>query len=89
MIKAEAEKQPSLVANELYKVGAAIPAGQAGSLRGPEIFMLDLTGIREHIVLGRNGVMLDKPLDLGTDLFDAPRVHLALLGKFKGEHGMR
>ena len=89
MIKEEARRQPTRIANELYKVGAAMAVSQAGSLRGPETFMLDLAGIRKHIMLGKHGTMPDKPLDLGTDLFDAPHVYLALIGKFKGENGVR
>ena len=89
MIKEEASRQSTRIANELYKVGAAVAVSQAGSLRGPETFMLDLAGIRKHIMLGKHGTMPDKPLDLGTDLFDAPHVYLALIGKFKGENGVR
>ena len=51
--------------------------------------MLDLAGIKKHIMLGKSGVMPDKPLDLGVDLFDAPHVHLAFIGKFKGKNGVR
>ena len=89
MIKEEATMQPFELSKELWKVGAAIATAQSGSLRGPEVFMLDLAGLREHIDLGRDGVMPDKPMDLGTDLFDAPHVHIALIGKFKGENGVR
>ena len=87
MIKEEAQRQPTRIANELYKAGAAIAVSQAGSLRGPETFMLDLAGIRKHIMLGKHGSMPDKPLEMGTDLFGAPHVYLALIGKFKGENG--
>jgi len=88
-IKEEALRQPTQIANELYKVGTAIAVSQAGSLRGPETFMLDLAGIRKHIMLGKHGIMPDNPLHVGTDLFDAPHVYLALIGKFKGENGVR
>jgi len=89
MIKEEASRQHTSVANELHKVGAAVAEAQVGSLRGPEVFMLDLASIRKHIMLGKSGVMPDKPLDLGVDLFDAPHVLLAFVGKFKGENGVR
>ena len=88
-VKEEAQRQTTRIGNELYKVGTAIAVSQAGSLRGPETFMLNLAGIRKHIMLGKHGTMPDKPLDLGTDLFDAPHVYLALIGKFKGENGVR
>ena len=29
------------------------------------------------------------PLDVGSDLFDAAHVYLALVGEFKGENGIR
>ena len=89
LIKEEIKEQPWHVAKEMLKVGAAIVTAQAGSLRGPEVFMLDLAGLRAHIHLGRNGTMPEKPLDMGTDLFDAPHVHITLVGKFKGENGIR
>ena len=77
MINEEARKQPIRIANELYKMEVTMAASQAGSLRGPETFMLDLTDIGKHIMLGKQGTMPDKPLDLGTDLFDAPHVYLS------------
>ena len=77
------------MAKELIKVGAALTVAQAGSLRGPEVFQLDLAGIRNHIKAGRDGILPDKPLDPGTDLFNAPYIYIALIGKFKGENGVR
>ena len=62
---------------------------QAGSLRGPEVVQLDLAGIRNHIQAGRDGILPDKPLDPGTDLINAPYIYIALIGKFKGENGVR
>ena len=82
MIKDEAISHAGVEARELGKVGANIAVAQMGSLRGLEVFMLDLAGIRAHIEEGRQEVMRDSPLDDGVDLFDAPHVYLA---KFKGE----
>ena len=89
LIKEEAEDQPWHIRKEMLKVGAAIATAQAGSLRGPEVFMLDLAGLRHYIKVGKNGVMPDKPLEPGTDLFNAPHVLIPLIGKFKGETGVR
>ena len=89
LILEEVKEQPPNVAKEMLKVGAAMVCAQAGSLRGPEVFMMDLEGLIKHLHLGKHGVMPEKPLDRGTDLFDAPHVHLAMIGKFKGENGVR
>ena len=74
---------------QLVKVGAAIVTALAGSLRGPEVLMLDLGGIRQHIHRGRDGILPNKPMKVGIDLTGAPHVYLALVGKFKGELGLR
>jgi len=89
MIKLEASQHPQEIAFELLKVGAAIVVGLCGSLRGPEIFMLDLAGLRDIMHRGKEGVIPDDPLKVGTDLSDAPHIHLALMGQLKGEHGVR
>ena len=77
------------VANEYYKFGAAMVVGICASLRGPDIFKMDLAGIREFVHLGRDGVTLNRPMKKGTDLTGAPHVFLAFLGKFKGELGFQ
>ena len=89
MIKYEAAQQPRHIAFEMLKVGAAIAVGLCGSLRGPEIFMLDLAGVREIIHRGKDGVIPDDPFKPGTDLSNVPHIHLALMGQLKGEHGVR
>lgn len=84
MIKADASIALSRErANELYRCGAAIAVGLMGSLRGPEIWMLDLAGIRKHIEKGKRGVIPFKPLAPGTDLSDAPHVCIVLVGRLK------
>ena len=80
LIKEEALAKEGYDARELWKVGTAIAVAQMGSLRGPEIFMLDLAGIRVHIEEGRQGVMPDSPLGDGVDLFDDPDGYLAMIG---------
>lgn len=64
-------------------MGAAIATALAGSLRGPEVFMLDLGGIRKHVEKGKDGVLPVNPLKAGVDLTRAPHVYLALVSKFK------
>ena len=94
MIKAAAEAMEpvnSAAANELWKLGAGIVVGVIGSLRGPEIWMLDLAGIRRYIKLGcEEGRVLPKhPFRKGSDILNPPHVYLALLGHFKGEEHTR
>ena len=81
LIKVEVTTQTPRVANEMWKVGAAMAVAQMGSLRGPEVFMLDLAGIRAHIARGRNGVLPEgNPLEVGQCLLSAPHVYHALIG---------
>jgi len=89
MIKADIPTQPDHVSYELVKVGAAIAVGLCASLRGPEIFMMDLAGVKDLIHRGREGVMPADPLKPGVDLSNAPHIHIALMGQLKGEHGVR
>ena len=89
LLKEDADNSPSGIANELNKVGACMVMLQCGSLRGYEAFMADLAGLRRHILKGRDGIMPANPLKRGTDVTGAPHVFLALMGKFKGELGVR
>ena len=90
LLKVEAVTQTPRVANEMWKVGAAMAVAQMGSLRGPEVFMLDLAGIHAHISKGKNGTWPEgNPLEVGQCLLSAPHVYLALIGEFKGETGVR
>ena len=89
MIKDEAEIQPPEVANELWKVGAIIAVAQMGSLCGPEVMMTDLAGLRAHNEEENNGIIPEDPLADGIDLFTAHHLYLVMIGKFKGEHGVR
>jgi hypothetical protein len=49
----EVEEEGPIVAREYYKVGAAVATAVCTSLRGPEVFQLDLAGMRSHIYMGR------------------------------------
>ena len=91
MIKDEGMIQPPEVANIFLKVRAAIAMAQMGSINRPEGMMVDLAGLRARIDIeeGRDGIMPDNSLADGIDLFAAPHVYLATIGKFKGGHGVR
>ena len=89
IIRRETEEETPLIAREYYKVGAAVATAVCTSLRGPEVFQLDLAGMISHINMGKGGIMPDRPLKTGTDLSTAPHVMVVLLGNFKGETGVR
>jgi hypothetical protein len=75
--------------NEYIKVGAAAALAVCGSLRGPEVFLLDLTGLRKYITLGHDGVLPDDPLNPGADFINYPYIIVTLIGEFKGELGTK
>ena len=87
LVKEEMNSQSAVLAWEYTKLGAAIALALCASLRGPEVFLLDLANLREHIGLGRNGVIPANPLKAGVDLVLAPHVVVTLIGEFKGEQG--
>ena len=89
LVKEEAEASPIGLARDLYKFGAAVAVAQCGSLRGPEVLTLDLAGMRTHIDLGREGNIPRDPMKVGQDLSGVPHLFFTLLGKFKGENGIR
>ena len=89
LVREDAEEAPPGYVADLYKLGAAIVVAQCGSLRGPEVLTMDLSGLHTHISLGIGGSIPDDPLRIGQDLSAAPYVILTLLGKFKGENGIR
>lgn len=89
VVKEEAEEAPGGFADVLYKFGAAVVVAQCGSLRGPEVLTMDLAGMRAHVSLGRTGTIPVDPMKVGQDLSGAPYIFLTLLGKFKGENGIR
>jgi len=87
MIKSDAEDltPDAEAARDLWQTGAAFAVAQIGSLRGPEVMMVELAGIRTHLDSGKDGFMPDNPLEDGVDLFRAPHVFLAMIGKCKGK----
>ena len=89
LAKEEAEEAPPGWAADIYKFGAAVVVAQCGSLRGPEVLTMDLAGMHTHISLGQGGAVPQDPMKVGQDLTGVPLVFLTLLGKFKGENGIR
>lgn len=89
LVKEEMEDAPQWHADQLTKFGTAVVVAQCGSLRGPEVLTMDLAGMLAHIELGRQGTLPPDPMKVGQDLSDAPYVMFTLLGKFKGENGVR
>ncbi len=89
LVKNELEEQDDWVAREYCKFGAAVALAMCGSLRGPEVFLLDLAGLWMYIEMGRSGTVPPDPLKAGTDLSKAPYVIATLIGEFKGELGTR
>lgn len=62
----------------LLMVGAAVVIGMRGSLRGHEIFLTDLLGVRKHLSKGK----------VATPTAPS-HIFVTLLGRFKGETGER
>jgi hypothetical protein len=88
-IKEEVGEQDPWVAWEYVKVGAAMVLATCASLRGLEVFLLDLAGLQKYHDLGRDGILPDNPLKTGTDLLKAPYIIVTLIGEFKGELGIK
>jgi hypothetical protein len=89
LLKEEAEEQDRDVASKFFKVGAKIAMAVCASLRGSEVFMMELAALRKHILLGRGGVVPMNPMKAGTDLSTAPHGIITLLGEFEGELGYK
>ncbi len=74
LIKEDTEEHDRDVARELFKVGAAIATTVCASLRGPEVFVMELSALRKHIQLGRGGIVPTNPMKTDTDLSTTPHV---------------
>lgn len=70
LARSTADEQPSFIANAYYKFDAAVVTALCGSLRGPEVFMLDLAGLRSYHHLGSDDVLPANPMKLGCKLPD-------------------
>ena len=85
----EAEPR-SGIARLAWKVGAAVVVGMVCSLRGPEIFLLDLGALNDKWKNGKTGDWPEgDPLAPGKDVDTAPYVRLELIGEFKNESNTR
>ena len=83
----EINMQETELAREYTKLGAAVVLALCASLRGPEVFLLDLASLWEYRAMGRDGVLPAEPLRPGQNLINAPHVLVTLIGEFKGELG--
>ncbi len=89
LIREEAEEQDPSIAGEFFKVGAAIAMAVCASLRGLEVFMMELAALRKHTHLRKGGVIPLDPMKAGIDLSTTPHIIITLLGEFKGELGYK
>ena len=87
LIKEEAEEQDHDIASKFFNVGATIAMAVCASLRGSEVFMMELSALRKHIQLERGGVVPMNPMKTDTVLSTAPHVIITLLVEFKAELG--
>ena len=85
LVKNELEEQDDWVVKEYCKFGAAAALAICGSLRGPEVFLLDIAGLWMYIGMGRSRIVPPNPLKTRTNLSKAPYVIATLIGEFKGE----
>jgi len=63
MVKEEIEFGEREVAREYTKFGAAVATSLCASLRGPEVFLLDLAGLRKYGALGHKDVLASGAVD--------------------------
>ncbi len=89
LIREEAEEQDRSIADKFVNIGAAIATAICASLRGLEVFMMELAALQKHIHLRKGGVIPMDPMKAGIDLSTAPHVIITLLGEFKGELGYK
>ena len=83
------EGEEAGVAAGLVKFATAIALATCASLRGSEVFLLDLAGLWKYFKLGEDGVLPAEPMKKGVDLSSVPYGILPLVGEFKGELGTK
>jgi hypothetical protein len=75
LIMEEAKDQEPTVARKYYKVGAAVATALCGSLRGSEVFMLELAALWRHIKIGCNGTLPPDPMSRHRPIHCPPHHH--------------
>jgi hypothetical protein len=88
-VRDDAEGEDVGIAAGLIKFGTAIALATCASLRGAEVFLLDLAGLWKYFELGQDGVLPVEPMRKGADLTNVPYVIVPLVGEFKGELGTK
>jgi hypothetical protein len=88
-VDVEMEEHDDWMRGEFIKFGAPVALAVCVSLKGPEVFLLDLAGLWKYANIGKDHVMPLNPLQTGMDLTRAPQVVAPLIGEFKGELGTR
>ncbi len=83
------EVEEKWLKREYIKFGAATSLAIRGSLRGPEVFLLDLAGLWEYLKLGQWGILPEDPLKPRDDFSSHPYIIVTLIGEFKGDLGTR
>jgi len=89
MVEEEMVEHEGRIQGEYVKFGAAVALAVCASLRGPEVFLLDLAGMWKHLEIGKDGVMPPEPMKQNVNLEGAPHIIVTLLGELKGELGTR
>ncbi len=74
-VKVEIEEvEEEWLKREYVMFGAAAPLAVCASLRGPEVFLLDLAGLWKYLELGQDGVLPKDPLKPGADFTNYPYI---------------
>jgi hypothetical protein len=89
LVEEEMLEHEGRIQGEYVKFGAAVALAVCASLRGPEVFLLDLAGMWKHLEIGKDGVMPPEPMKKNVNLEGAPHIIVTLLGELKGELGTR
>ena len=89
MVRDDSKGEATNITAGLIKFDTAIALATCASLRGSEVFLLDLAGLWKHFNLGKDGVLPAEPMKRGTKLSNVPYIIVPLVGEFKGELGTK
>ena len=89
LVEEEMMEHEGRIRGEYVKFGAAVALAVCASLRGPEVFLLDLAGMWKHIEIGKDGVLPREPMKKNVSLEGAPHIIVTLLvaGRTQGRAG--